>query len=269
MLDAEIARRASGPARYSHSPFATVDKGCRIPPGLHTLRESVKRNLPVLVRVVRASRVMSERVRFYTTDRVRYLCMDKPERTVLEDVVFPALRARPDMQRLLFVGVEWYTRKYPAFFADREFWTIDRDPRVAKYGAHGRHIVDSIVNVRVHLQPGSMDAVLCHGVIGITAVTRKECDEVLSACFDCLRPGGLMMNGWSALHWHEPFPLESLPSVQAFEPYVLAPLVASRYPTFGHWRAVLDFYRRPLNAQVSEQVHTDAGARPSELTDAK
>jgi hypothetical protein len=62
-----------------------------------------------------------------------------PDRHVLEEVLLPALAERPDIEKVLFVGCSRYTRGYPVNFAGREFWTIDTDPEMRRYGAE-RHV---------------------------------------------------------------------------------------------------------------------------------
>src|SRR5437588_793635 len=77
------------------------------------------------------------------------------DRYLLEEVIFPALRSRPDMHSMLFVGCEKYTATYPGMFADRDFTTLDIDPAKAEYGAD-RHVIDTFANVEAHFAPGSL-----------------------------------------------------------------------------------------------------------------
>ena len=99
------------------------------------------------------------------------------DRYLLEEVIFPELRSRDDIQNILFVGCEKYTAHYPAAFADRSFVTIDIDPFKARYGAD-RHVVDSITNLEAHFPPGAFDAVIFNGVIGWGL---DQPDEILPA----------------------------------------------------------------------------------------
>lgn len=180
-----------------------------------------------------------------TTDRLRYFRVAGPDRLALERGVLPALQAREDIRRILFVGTEWYTRTYPELFADRELWTLDVDPLVAKYGAPGRHVVDSITGVADHFEPGSLDAIVCHGVFGPWLSHHDEVDRTFADCYELLRPGGLFILGWSAREEVMPHPPDTLPSLERFETFVLEPFTATRHPTFGDWQVKIDFYRRP------------------------
>ncbi len=87
------------------------------------------------------------------------------DRYLLEQVIFAELLARDDMQRLPFVGCDIYTAHYPRIFSGRTFITIDSDPAKARYGSV-RHIVDTIAALERHVDPCSLDAVICNGVIG-------------------------------------------------------------------------------------------------------
>ena len=182
-----------------------------------------------------------------TTDRVRYLRsrFTGGDRAVIERGIFPALQERSDLQRILFVGVEWYTSKYPSRFDDREFWTLDIDPAVARYGARGRHIVDSITHVDQYFEQSSLDVIICFGVFGPWMDEPDEPNRTYSHFFELLRPGGLFILGWPDREDVTPVSPDAMPSLRRFEHFVLPPFTAWRYPTFGEWRMVLDFYRRP------------------------
>jgi hypothetical protein len=212
------------------------------------VRGHVKRRIPMLVPLVRAAREARRRVRMRTIDHIRYFRTAGPDRIALERGIFPAIEERPELRGILFVGTEWYTREYPTRFADREFWTMDIDKAVARYGAPRRHVVDSIERVRDHFDPGSLDAIICHGVFGAFLSDRDACDGTFAECFEILRPGGIFILGWSELPDVMPHHPDSLPSLQRFERFVLPPFTAWRHPTFGDWRVVIDFYRRPTEA---------------------
>jgi SAM-dependent methyltransferase len=170
-----------------------------------------------------------------------------PDRHVLEDVIFPSLLERADVRRVLFVGCAWYTRRYPGVFEDREFWTLDVDPRQARHGA-ARHVVDSVTNMSAHFEPASLDAVICSGVIGFGLDAPEEADAAIRACFECLRPGGTFILGVDDC---APFPLDALPSLTRFEPVVVPPFPAATYPTFSGINHTFCFYARPGDARRS------------------
>jgi len=174
------------------------------------------------------------------------VCDYEHGRYLLEEVIFPALLARPDLRRILFVGCDRYTRHYPRVFADRDFATIDADPAKARYGAE-RHIVDSLVGLPRHFEPGSLDAVICNGVFGWGLDAPEEIDAAVSHCHDCLRPGGILVVGWNDREPWRPAPFESLAAFRRFEPLTLPPFPGPVYPTLGEMRHVYNFYLRPAH----------------------
>ena len=165
-------------------------------------------------------------------------------RYLLEHVIFPALQARADLGRILFVGCERYTRHYPQLFADREFTTMDVDPAKARYGAD-RHVVDSLVEMRAHFEPASLDAVICNGVFGWGLDAPEEIESAVIQCHDCLRPGGIFIVGWNDVEPWRPVDFASLKAFERFEPLSLPPFPGSVYPTLGEMRHVYNFYCRP------------------------
>jgi glycosyltransferase involved in cell wall biosynthesis len=234
-----------------------ADTGARRPRRLRLTRVSVdsaqqagirgvlKHRVPGLLPAVRKARTARRRLRMLTTDRLRYFRAQGPDRVALENAMLPAILERDDLRRVLFVGTEWYTRKYPDLFTDRELWTLDIDPLVARFGAPGRHIVDSITNVGEHFEPGSLDAILCHGVFGPWLEEKEVCDRTFSDCFDLLRPGGVFELGWSGRQEVMPHPPDTLPAFERFERWTMPPFLAPRTPTFGTWKIIIDTYRRP------------------------
>jgi SAM-dependent methyltransferase len=167
------------------------------------------------------------------------------DRYLLEEVIFPALRSRADVQQILFVGCDTYTARYPALFSDRSFTTMDVEPSKARYGA-ARHVVDTVVNLSSHFGPETLDALICNGVIGWGLDRREEIDEAMRQAFASLRPGGILIVGWNDMPPWRPEPLEKLPGLRLFEPLTLSPFPAASYPTLGTMRHVFNFYVRPV-----------------------
>src|SRR4051794_1593372 len=56
------------------------------------------------------------------------------DRTILEDIILPAISRSDEYRRILFIGCEWYTRGYQKIFATRDYWTMEIDPSKRKYG---------------------------------------------------------------------------------------------------------------------------------------
>lgn len=122
-----------------------------------------------------------------------------PDRRYLERTLLPALAdLRP--QRVLFVGTQFYTCHYGAWFTSRgsEYWTMDIDPRQAAYGAGGRHVVGSVVEADRHFPPAYFDQVLLNGVFGWGVDTDEDRIRTLAALRRIMKDDGLLIIGWNS-----------------------------------------------------------------------
>jgi spermidine synthase len=169
------------------------------------------------------------------------------DRRVLETIIFPYFLARPEYHRVLFVGCGWYTASYNKLFAARDYWTIEIDPAMRKYGSKN-HVIDSVTNLNRHFPAGRFDVIFCNGVFGWGLDEKPEVETAFGHCFDCLREGGIFVLGWNDVPESRPFPLEELESLQRFTPFVFEPLGTARYLTTNPNRHTFDFYSRRSSA---------------------
>jgi SAM-dependent methyltransferase len=198
-------------------------------------RRALERGLPFAVPAWRAVK-----------GRIDFWREDKPDRKVLEGPIFGALRARDDVRRILFVGVDWYTRRYPRRFADRELWTIEPIPGRARHGARGRHVVGSVVELDRHFDAASFDAIVLNGVLGYGLDAPGEQARTFDQLARALRPGGLLIVGWNDVDGHRPArPVPEMAAGAGLDPTPLPPLAEPRHSTSGDARHTFDFYRRP------------------------
>lgn len=177
------------------------------------------------------------------------LRLESPNRRVLEDAILPALAADPRYRRVLFVGCQWYTKIYGALFAHREYWTIEVDPAMAKFGSQGRHIVDSYLNLSRHAEPGSFDLIIINGVLGWGIDGPADTEIALYETLRALNPGGMMVIGYNDTPQNRPsFLKQPSQALAMFEPAVFAPLNAHEYATPDDYdRHTFVFYRKPLD----------------------
>lgn len=136
------------------------------------------------------------------------------DRSLLEQRILPAYAARPERQRLLFVGCDSGTRHYPRLF-DRsatEFHTIDIDPARRRYGA-ARHLSAALQDIATHFAPGSLDVIICNGVYGFGLNDRASFAAAMRACHASLCEGGELLLGWNNIAAYAPFD----PSAPMFE----------------------------------------------------
>ena len=94
------------------------------------------------------------------------LLLNTDARRTLDRRILPVLAADDRLQRILFVGCEWYTWQYTVLFAHREFWTIERRPTASRRYGGRRAVNDDVRHVDRHFEAASFDAVICNGVFG-------------------------------------------------------------------------------------------------------
>jgi SAM-dependent methyltransferase len=167
----------------------------------------------------------------------------RADRHVLERRIFPWLLAAPDYRRILFVGCAWYTLHYPRLFSAREFWTMECDPLLARFGGR-RHVVDSCVRVGSHFAAESLDVVVCNGVYGFGLDDAAALDDSLRGFHDVLRPGGLLLFGWNNVDAHDPLRLAERNCFAGFRHVRAGPLGAGRCEIPGRNRHTFEFLER-------------------------
>lgn len=173
--------------------------------------------------------------------------LETKDRRIFEDVILPHVSREAQYQRILFVGVQMYTRHYERdYFSHKDLWTIDLDPRAARYGAR-RHIIDSITSIGAHFGAGTLDVIICNGILGRSLNEEGEMERAtFRACHACLRTAGLFVLGWDESP-ARPFSAEEHRPLGGFEPCGFPPLSArtaiepdESYPL----RHVFDVYRK-------------------------
>jgi hypothetical protein len=182
--------------------------------------------------------------------------LNSPDRFVLEDAIIPYIVKCNEFHKILFVGSDWYTKPYNRYFKNKEYWTIEINPNRKKFGSK-RHVVDSLLNLSQHFAPGNFDLIVYNGVFG-HGIDSKEATEIsFQQCFQCLRPGGMLVFGWNDVTRHKPFPvIEECQNLRQFEPVVFSPLATSQYLVAeSSDRHVFNFYQKPLPVVV--EMHYD------------
>lgn len=119
-----------------------------------------------------------------------------PDRRMLEDTVLPSLAREPGCERVLLVGCAWYTRHYPGLLGKAEVLTMEIDPAKAAFGGP-QHIIGNMVDIASHVPAGSLDAIVCNGVLGWGLNDPVEVNAAFAGALVCLRPGGLILLGWN------------------------------------------------------------------------
>lgn len=143
-----------------------------------------------------------------------------PDREFLEQTIFPWLRAANDVQKILFVGVEYCTWHYKKQFYDKEFYTIDVDERLAVFGNGDLHVVGSVLDLKKFFANNFFDAVVLNGVLGYGLNSRQQVNAALVAIYGSLRTGGKLIVGWDNDPKFIDFPLEELKGYKLFAEYI-------------------------------------------------
>ena len=152
--------------------------------------------------------------------------LDKNDRRILEGKVLPWVAGIEQFEKILWVGCEWYTRGYRRFFKNKEYWTLEMNPALRKYGA-SLHITDKLQCAPCHFPSGYFDVIFCYGLIGYGINDQLALIQVMQACAQLLRPDGLLVLGWDndtdsmVVDVDEALPLER------WSPFELPPLRAA------------------------------------------
>jgi SAM-dependent methyltransferase len=175
----------------------------------------------------------------------RPLELDTNDRRELEQIIIPYYTSQPDVQTILFIGVAWYTRHYPQrYFRGKNLWTVDIDPAARKFGAK-QHVTASVADLAGHFTPATFECVIMNGVYGHGLKQLDDCEAAFAACYDVLRPGGHFLFGWNDVPEYSGAPLESILSLQAFEPFELPPFGVHRHVSDPVTRHCYQFFRKP------------------------
>lgn len=137
-----------------------------------------------------------------------------PDRKLLEQEILPALAAASE--RVLFVGVQWYTARYRAIFEGKTFATIDPKAELAEFGSE-MHAVDFVENVNAHFAETTFDAVVMNGVIGYGLNDAQKIDAALAALAHKMTKGGVLVLG---VNEEKPSHVDpsKVPAASLFEP---------------------------------------------------
>jgi SAM-dependent methyltransferase len=139
-----------------------------------------------------------------------------PDRRVLVDDVLKELAADPAVERVLFVGVQWYTASYAGHLGKKTFATIDPEATLARFGG-APHAVGQVQDLAVHFPAMVFDAIVMSGVIGFGLNDPASVDRALDACAAALRPEGWLVLGVNELKPTHVDPSKS-PAAGAFSP---------------------------------------------------
>jgi SAM-dependent methyltransferase len=198
---------------------------------------------------------------FYTFMRTqvpwlgKYVRFNFPDRILLEDTILPYFAAQSNLQKILFVGCEWYTKPYENYFKGKEYWTLEIDASKSKYGAQN-HIADILQNLSNYVQDNYFDLIISNGVFGWGLNTKPDTEESFAQCFKCLHPDGILVFGWNDTPDFRPFPvLEECENLRKFESYYFPPLATAQYLTPNTpMRHTFNFYIKKVGVGAANLI---------------
>lgn len=166
--------------------------------------------------------------------------LETPDRDILEMIIFPEICKNSIDKKILFVGCEWYTSHYKKFFINHEFWTIDFNKSVARFGSDN-HIIDRLENLDIHFSDDCFDIIICNGILGFGTDSPINTKIVFNKCFASMKQGGLFILGWNRNHEIKNDPRE-VESLSQFTPFIFPALNTDRYYVEKGSSHIFDFY---------------------------
>jgi len=120
-----------------------------------------------------------------------------PDRQLMTKAYLPAVAAIGG--NILFVGCRGYTRDYYRVLESRggKVWTIDIDPKVARFGRTGRHRTGDVSQVDTIFADVRFDAVICNGVLGYGVDSVPLQQATLKALARIMAPRAPLLLGWN------------------------------------------------------------------------
>jgi hypothetical protein len=94
------------------------------------------------------------------------------------------------------------------------------------------------------MAPGSLDVIVCNGVVGWGLDAPQAVDAAVIACHATLRAGGLLLLGWNATARRKGAVLAEATALRRFAPLHCPPLGASVVHTGSINRHVFGFFEK-------------------------
>ncbi|MEB3199372.1 MAG: hypothetical protein VKK62_02440 [Synechococcaceae cyanobacterium] len=174
------------------------------------------------------------------------------DRRVLETIIHPYYAGRADVQQILSIGADWYTRGYRRQFRDRHYRVMELLAVKTRQYAGPGGITGSCTETDRFIPPASLDLILFNGVFGYGLNDRESLQQACRSFLHCLRPGGELVFGWDDVPWHAPFDPVPVPLELGFEPVTCPPLGSWRVLTETGSRHTFLFLRRPPETTTAD-----------------
>jgi hypothetical protein len=170
--------------------------------------------------------------------------LETEDRRILEDVILPYFAQNKAFSRILFIGCAVYTWHYKRIFTHKEYWTMEPNSFRAMFGAK-KHIIAYMGQINQYFAEGTLDVIVCNGVIGHGLNNPTAIEDSIKKSYDCLSEGGVLVIGWNDLKQFVFLPIEECKNLQLFQPYIFPPLGTAEYLANPKWRHIYNFYIKP------------------------
>jgi SAM-dependent methyltransferase len=224
-----------------HLMDASVRFALRIKFRIREILSALKRLIRTAVRVL-LPKTLRDWPRQIAADR---RTSRSPDRAILLKKVFPAFwrtSAASHGASVLWIGCRRYTKKYYELLEQQgaECWSMDLEPAVKRWGRHGRHATNNMLNLAQVFPSREFDAIFCNGILGWGVDTPADQLKAFEAMAKVMKPGGWLLVGWNTDRIADPL-VAGLAS-RWFE-HVSLPGFSARYVVDGCTH-VYDTYRR-------------------------
>lgn len=168
-----------------------------------------------------------------------------PDRIYLEDNIFPYynINMSTSIKKVLFVGVEKYTRIYHALLHSMSFWTIEPRSNMAKFARPTHHFVGYITDINRLSNNARFDWVILNGVYGWGLNSAEQVQDALNEIYTALNPRGHFLLGWNNMTKYDKIGILTFPPLfQLFEKAVFGLTGTHEIVTNSNKRHTFNFF---------------------------
>ena len=142
-------------------------------------------------------------------------------RRFLENDIFRYLDSKwlaNESTQCLFIGTDKRSWHYRSRFRAK-FFTIDNDPRKARYGARHHHTVGSAVELKSYYAPDQFNVIIANGLIGFGVNEINQCEDLFAGLAAVIKRTGLLVLSYDNRPSRINFRLEDVKNYQLFEKF--------------------------------------------------
>ncbi len=150
--------------------------------------------------------------------------MNLPNRVFLEKQIFGFMNSSGyglKDRKCLFVGIKRYNWHYPRLL-DFDYYSIDSNPKEARYGTNGQHTVGSVLELSDHFADNSFQFVIANGLIGFGINDEISSDKMLAQIYRVLKNDGILILGYNNQASRLKFNLQSSAGFSLFDRFTPA-----------------------------------------------